>query len=133
MLFWKTNKYEKMTPEQICKNMSNLMLDKSFLKYFYNEVINKDNNLSLWSIEKSTTLDRNKIIINDFKEKLNSLSDDNKKRLYKIYYKILPETFFRIHFIENLVNLKILKFYIKNPGYSLLTSFISCGLIFSKL
>ena len=113
MFFWKTNKYKKMTPEQICKNMSNLMLDKSFLKYFYNEVINKDNNLSLWSIEKSTTLDRNKIIINDFKEKLNSLSDDNKKRLYKIYYKILPETFFRIHFIENLVNLKILKFYIK--------------------
>lgn len=113
MFFWKTNKYKKMTPEQICKNMSNLMLDKSFLKYFYNEVINKDNNLSLWSIEKSTTLDRNKIIINDFKEKLNSLSDDNKKRLYKIYYKILPETFFRIHFIENPVDLKILKFYIK--------------------
>lgn len=113
MFFWKTNKYKKMTPEQICENMSVLMLDKSFLKYFYNEIINKDNNLSLWSIEKSITLDRNKIIINDFQEKLNSLSDDNKKRLYKIYYKILPETFFRIHFIENPVDLKILKFYIK--------------------
>jgi len=113
MLFLKIDKYKKMTPEQICKNMSNLMLDKSFLKYFYNEIINKDYNLDLWSIEKSITSVRNKIIINDFKMKLNSLSDDNKKRLYKIYYKILPESFFRIHFIENPVDLKILKFYIK--------------------
>lgn len=113
MLFWKTNKYEKMPTEQICKNMSNLMLDKSFLKYFYNEIINKDYNLDLWSIEKSITSVRNQIIINDFKIKLNSLSDDNKKRLYKIYYKILPESFFIIHFIENPVDLKILKFYIK--------------------
>ena len=113
MLFLKIDKYKKMTPEQICKNMSSLMLEKSFLKYFYNEIINKDNSLSLWSIEKSITLDRNKIIINDLKGKLNYLSDDNKKRLYKIYYKILPENFFRIHFIENPVDLKILKFYIK--------------------
>ena len=112
MLFWKANKYKKMTTKQICENMSDLMLDKSFLKYFYNDIIKRQNDFDLWS--KNTRLPgREQLIINSFENSLSELSDDDKKIVYKMYYKILPDIYFELFFLEFLNDPKVFKFYIK--------------------
>lgn len=112
MFFWKTNKYKKMTAKQICENMSVLMLDKSFLKYFYNDIIKKQNDFDLWY--KNTKLPgREQLIINSFENALSELSNEDKKILYKTYYKILPDIYFELFFLEYLNDPKVFKFYIK--------------------
>lgn len=112
MFFWKTNKYKKMTTKQICENMSVLMLDKSFLKYFYNDIIKKQNDFDLWY--KNTKLPgREQLIINSFENALSELSNEDKKILYKTYYKILPDIYFELFFLKYLNDSKVFKFYIK--------------------